>query len=140
MNTYSQIEMKFMPALFTIGCEGHSPEELEELLISHSISVLLDIRKAPDSADPAIRREGLGKICSANGIRYQWEISLTNVSRNSRVVDLTNEQAGIRTLKALLSRNGSVCLLCSERDPEKCHRSYVARNLSELMQIEVTHL
>lgn len=137
---FSQLEMKFTPTLFTLGCDEHSPEEIEELLVSNSVRDLLDIRRTPDSADRPLRREGLKKICEKDGIRYQWEISLTNVSRDPRVVDLTNENSGLRTLLALLKRNGSVCLLCSEFDPERCHRSYISNNLLKKIEIDVVHL
>ncbi len=41
---------------------------------------------------------------------------------------------------AEIVRRGGACLLCYERDPEKCHRARVAARLRALTGAEVMHL
>lgn len=141
MPDFQQLEMNFVPTLYTLGAEGRSAAELREILSENDIRVVLDIRRTPDAtSNRELRRDGMSSLCKSIGIRYQWEISLIDTSRSPREIDLTNEQSGLRTLNSLFSKTSGVCLFCEERSAENCHRSYIASRLGSAREIQVIDL
>src|SRR5436309_15622451 len=62
-----------MATLFTIGHSTRTLNELIEVLQSHSIQTLVDIRSLPMSRRlPHFNRESLEKTLAEAGVRYVW--------------------------------------------------------------------
>ena len=76
---------------------------------------------------------------------YTWAPALGNVLKDG--VELVNEKMGLRFLRReleldhVVNQRYSVALLCAEIDPDRCHRSYIATKMQELIpDLEVVHL
>jgi uncharacterized protein (DUF488 family) len=50
------------------------------------------------------------------------------------------DRADLTPIVSVLSRSGSAALFCVERDPEACHRSLIAKRLSEQHGVTIEHL
>ncbi len=75
-------------------------------------------------------RQGLGK-------RSRRELAAEYTRRyTGEILD----HADLTPILSALAHTGTAALLCVERDPEACHRSLVARRLSEEHRVTVEHL
>ena len=135
--------------VMTIGYGGRAPTELVRLLQEHGVRTVVDVRIRPDHASMGayvLARtpdKGIQRLLSDSGIGYTWVANLGNGFRN--MVDWRERYE--RFLRAdLKSHLGPLhgipepfCLLCAEKDVEKCHRKLVADVLAE-RGAQVTHL
>jgi hypothetical protein len=62
-----------------------------------------------------------------------WPSERNRVQRCADALDLTPIVSGLPTA-------GTAVLLCVERDPEACHRSLIARRLTEQCGVMIEHL
>jgi uncharacterized protein (DUF488 family) len=143
------------PAVYTIGYEGRSFDGFFNLLLRKGIERLVDVRKnaysrkygfvssilestcrkldieyihIPELGIPASLRKNLKDKASYRALleRYENEILPPNQLEIDRVVELF-------TL-------GPSTLLCFESDPEMCHRSRLAKRVSESTDLRVVNL
>ena len=145
--------------LHTIGHSNLSMPELLKALSDHGVFCVVDVRSSPRSYRfPHFDRPELAAALERAGISYRymgdtlggkpaigddsrgWKQGkvdphiVSSLSRSERWAE------GMRTLNVLLKEwrreTQSGCLLCSEADPSKCHRSLIAlelqQNLSDL--------
>lgn len=150
--------------LHTVGHSNLSIEELLRALKDHDVSYVVDVRSSPRSyrfphfnqsaLEAALKRAAIGYVYM--GDRLGGKPSQGDTSRqwrqgkvDSRLVsDLSRSDTwreGIQRLASLLSerdeRGESGCLLCSEADPNNCHRSVVAFDLQEqLSALDLQHM
>jgi uncharacterized protein (DUF488 family) len=140
-------------AVFTIGYEGISlPAFLETLSAAH-VTRLLDVRELPISRRKGFSKTALSTALAIAGIAYQHERALGSPRHiRHRLRDdgnftryfadfreyLATQRPLLDTLAATL--NGSVALLCYERDPSECHRSVVAKALAKRAKTPAQHL
>ncbi len=123
--------------IFTIGYGGRATEEFIALLKRYKIDVLVDVRTMPYSKfNPDFTRSCLAKILAYAGLTYAFmgdslggrpddETCFVAGKLNaSRCEERDWYQHGIARLKAL-AREQRVAIMCSEKDPAYCHRSYV---------------
>lgn len=131
--------------LFTLGYEGRSLGEVLELVRSHAIDQVLDVRENPSSKKPGFSeaelREALGRIgvsyvplpelgCASPSRHAFWkgnppeafftEYRRRLAERPHAFPDLLQRVASKRSL-----------LLCLERDPARCHRAVLVARLRE---------
>jgi uncharacterized protein (DUF488 family) len=75
-------------------------------------------------------RQGVGK-------RSRRELSAEYARRyTAEILD----SADLAPIVSALPGSGTAALLCVERDPEACHRSLIARRLSEQHRVTIEHL
>jgi uncharacterized protein (DUF488 family) len=131
-------------AIYTIGHSTQSIERLIELLKSHSITAICDVRSQPYSRmNPQFNREPLKDALRAAGIKYVFlgkELGARSEDRscyrNGQVhYDLLAQadlfKHGIDRVKEG-ARSYRVALLCAEKEPLECHRTIlVSRRLFE---------
>lgn len=140
-------------AIFTIGYEGRTGEDLIAALRDAGVRHLADIRQKPVSRKPDFRAPALRALCEVAGIEYgAWpELGSTEDQR-----DRLNETGDLerfhrvfrrhaeRSLGAAIerlagvARTKSVALLCYERAHDECHRSVIADLLAERFDGGVT--
>ncbi|MCY3781239.1 MAG: DUF488 domain-containing protein [Chloroflexi bacterium] len=126
-----------MHEIFTIGYGGRHRDEFIDLLKRHEIKVLVDVRSKPDRAFMHVfTRPHLSKHLPAEGIAYVFlgdslggypsdeDCFVNGRLSASRCEERDWYQNGIARLKAL-AREKRVAIMCAERDPENCHRSFV---------------
>ena len=130
--------------LYTVGYGGiPEPEEMTALLSEHGVEVLVDIRVRPFGRKVLFNKKKLedtyGPVKSA-GLDYLHIVELGNEGKGTGVIRLKDAAKGL----ALLSdevKSRVVAIMCVCREPEECHRSVVARKMSEQMPgLRIEHL
>jgi uncharacterized protein (DUF488 family) len=138
---------------YSLGYEGLSLDRYVEVLKSHAISVVVDVRETPWSYKPGFSKKPLSERLDAEGISYIHLKSAGNPSRNRKlglpqqaVIELYKRHldadpsclSQILDLIESTSQRGAVCLLCFEQKPHECHRKVILDRLSERKQALMT--
>jgi uncharacterized protein (DUF488 family) len=147
--------------LYTIG---HSVAELPELidaLRAHDIDVLVDVRSKPRSRMQHFDLGPLEAALEDAGIRYRFlGDRLGGMPRDPEIAERwrqgrldaivvahlrsTDEwQDGLAELARLVGAadEPTVCIMCSEANPDECHRKAVALDMTEVLTgLTVEHL
>lgn len=134
--------------LFTIGYEGRSIDEYVNLLVSHDVRLLCDVRKNAVSRKFGFSKNRLRSSVEKVDIAYHHVPELGIASGKRKALNskdaylelfeqyeretLPNRQDELDDLLSLVSEHQRVALTCYERDCEQCHRSRVSRALSQL--------
>jgi uncharacterized protein (DUF488 family) len=143
--------------IYTIGHSNLSGEALVNLLRQHRIQVVVDVRSMPYSQyAPQFNREALARTLSRAGIEYKYEgkrlggrpedptcyksgeVPASNKADYLRLVDYDEVaqrdwyKAGISDLLAT-AKERRTAILCSEEDPNRCHRHHlIAQTLLDI--------
>lgn len=138
--------------VFTIGHSTHSIEKFIELLSTHGIQVVADVRSSPFSKfNPQFNRENLQISLKASGIRYVFlgkELGARSEDPACYVADKVQYDRLAKTplFQSGLDRvieganNYRIALMCAEKDPLDCHRTIlVARELLK-RGLAITHI
>lgn len=141
--------------LFTIGYERASFAELASTLADAGVSLLIDVRAQPHSRRREFSLKHLGPGLADYGIRYEsWPVLGTPTAGReaakqgdlhtfSRIFEAqlatSDAQAALEHLLAL-SRSETVCLMCYEREPSRCHRTLIGERLKAKTDLEVRDL
>lgn len=141
-----------MTEVYTIGYGGRTCEEFVALLKQYKILLLVDVRTVPYSGYyEDFRKEALSRKLKENDIAYEWLKSLGGRPDDrdcfvdgklnaARCEERDWYQHGIKHLKAL-ARERRVAIMCSEKDPRNCHRSYVVgATLAKDVAFAVVHI
>jgi uncharacterized protein (DUF488 family) len=152
--------------LKTVGHSNRSLCELIDLLKASSVSYVVDVRSTPHSTRfPHFSQPQLEKSLRDTGIDYlylgnllggqprpgedehdsKWTQGRLDPHLLSSLRRSQRWRQGIEVLASVVrdrASNGQTgCLLCSEADPAKCHRSLVALELkANLPDLRVSHL
>ena len=152
--------------LTTVGHSNRSLSELIDLLKSSSVSYVVDIRSTPHSTRfPHFNRLQLERSLRGTGIDYlylgnllggqpgpdedehgtKWTQGRLDPHLLSSLRRSQRWKQGVEVLASLVrdraDHGQTGCLLCSEADPARCHRSLVALELeTKLPDLRVSHL
>ncbi len=138
--------------IYTIGHSTHTAEDFLELLASHGIEVVADVRSRPYSRyNPHFNREALTILLQEAGIRYLFlgrELGgkpqdLDRPLADEHVWEYLKSRPQFREgLTHLLeeARQARVCVLCAEADPGRCHRGQLLAPELELHGAQVKHI
>lgn len=158
-----------MAALVTIGVYDWTQDSFLDALREANVSLLLDLRQRRGVRGPQYawaNSQRLQAALAAAGIAYEHlpelapttelrhlqyaEDARQGVGKRSReqlapeyVTRFTTErldQVDLAPIVASMPEDGSVALLCVERDPEACHRSLVAERIAAEFGLELEHL
>src|SRR5215213_6574737 len=134
--------------LFTAGYQGHNIETFLDLLVSHGVEQLIDVRQRPFSRKPDFSKKRLTAHLAGVGIAYTHLVALGTPKPLRDEVRRTHDfpaffaamQAAIDAQpealrEALeLARARSSVLLCFEANYAECHRLVVAQAIERLAQ------
>jgi uncharacterized protein (DUF488 family) len=149
--------------LYTIGHSSLSIEEFIDTLRQNGVEWVADVRSVPHSGRfPQFNRNAIASVLGEHGIRYlfvgdklggkppahladQWKQGKLNPSLVSELSETEKWKDGIsllaRAITSMDAEGSSGVLLCSEGDPNNCHRSKVAFDLEHAMyNLEIVHL
>jgi uncharacterized protein (DUF488 family) len=133
--------------IYTIGHGSRCVEELLRLLREHDVACLVDVRAHPASRrHPQFGRAALERSMKETGIRYVWEGKSLGGRRGAVAGSphLALADPGLRAyadymataafrdgVKRLLGlgRAARTAVMCAERLPARCHRSFIADSL-----------
>jgi uncharacterized protein (DUF488 family) len=132
--------------LFTIGYEGLDPERLTGALQGAGVAVLADVRAVANSRKRGFSKGALKAGLEEAGLGYVHlrQLGTPKSGREAAraddaallrkiycedVLDTADGLAAIDELAAMAGR-APLCLLCFEREPERCHRRILAERLA----------
>jgi len=139
--------------LFTMGHSNHSPEHFQELLSASEVDVLVDVRSWPHSRYVEwVDRAVLPTVATAAGTKYLFLGDRLGGRPDDgrfydgegyvlygRVAQSESFRLGIGRLKRGIARC-RVAIMCSEEDPEHCHRRLLVSKVLLDEGIAVTHV
>lgn len=143
-----------MKELFTIGHSNHSLERFLELLKSHGIDVVIDVRSAPYSRYcPQYNKEVFEKSFKSRGMEYIFLGKELGARRNEDTCyvdgkvkfDLITKipifQEGLKLVLEKNEKNKSA-LMCAEAEPLDCHRTIlICRQLKKICpDLRINHI
>lgn len=139
--------------LHTIGHSNVEPDEFVRRLKQFNIEMLIDVRSNPYSLYvPHFKKEEIEHLCKNNGIKYLFlgnllggkpkDDSVTDKGTKINYDRLAEKDYFLSGIDRLLHLTNKyrVCLMCSEGQPDKCHRSLVLGPVLEKTGIEVLHI
>jgi len=133
---------------FTIGYTGRKTDEILETLKAHGVQTLVDIRQNPVSMyRPELSKGNLTRLLEQNGIQYAHFPQL-GVPRDIRAKAVETGTRDViwdwyddNVVAAFVGGNlhlflnvfeHPVALMCTEIDPQECHRHRLSLALEEL--------
>lgn len=140
--------------IYTIGHSNHPAEFFLELLQSHGVDCIVDVRSTPASQyNPQYNKPILADFLKNNDILYlhfgkEFGARHTNSSLHSEdgKVDFEKVQAteafreGVRRLEEGVDKGFFPALMCAEADPLDCHRFSMISGYLEEHGFEVRHI
>jgi len=139
--------------IHTIGHGRAAFAAVAEVLARHGVATIVDVRSHPYSRHaPEFSRPVLEGLAAASGLGYQWRgdaLGGRPTDPSLLRADGTLDEAAVRLSPrfraaladlAVLAAGAGVALLCSEEQPEHCHRSRVIAPALEEMGLQVVHL
>ena len=128
--------------LYSFGHSTKTFDEFVRFVRGADIDVVCDIRRFPRSRrHPHFTRERLDERLPQDGIEYVWlgeELGGFREPDYETWMKSGDFARGIETLERL-GRTKTVGFMCSEGDPSKCHRLFVAQALVSRGNV-VSHL
>ncbi|MFP4195118.1 MAG: DUF488 family protein [Desulfobacterales bacterium] len=118
--------------LYTIGYQKITVDQLIDILYGYGAEVLVDVRSKPYTSKPGFHRHELERLIPDKGVEYHW--AGDRLGGFGEIKDDAVDEL------ASLARQKTVCIMCMEADPDKCHRkTVIARRLSD-RGIEAVHI
>lgn len=145
--------MKTPPEVLTVGHSNHPFEELAVLLRRHRVTVVGDVRSVPYSRRyPQFNRRALEGLLEGAGIRHVFlgaELGARTpdpscYDEEGRVLffRLAETDAFLRGIETVLetAARSRLALLCAERDPAGCHRTFLVAPALTKRGASITHI
>jgi uncharacterized protein (DUF488 family) len=142
--------------LFTIGYAGRDLDDLVAALQANGVECVIDVRELPISRKPGFAKSALRDRLGSSGIDYLHERDLGCPKAIRHAYRQDNDWDGYtQRYLAHLARQGpalqrvgdraaqtSCALLCAERDPQQCHRTFVAEAVAALLghELSIRHI
>jgi uncharacterized protein (DUF488 family) len=140
----------------TIGYQGTTIAAVLQALTEARVELLVDVRAVAGSRRPGFSKTPLAANLHGAGIDYLHLRGLgtpapgraaARAGRHEEMraiflkhLEQHEARAELDVLADIVRGGRRVCLLCFEADPAHCHRTLVAKALSELVPIDVRHL
>lgn len=140
-------------SLFTAGYEKRSIDQFIALIKDNGVEVLADVRDIPFSRKRGFSKTALKEALEQAGIRYAHFREVGNpkhIRREATSIpdclakyDRYMASRWDEALPGLLDvvQSAPTCLMCFELDPKECHRTSVAKAISDrLPNLELIEL
>lgn len=139
----------------TIGYEKSSLEDFLETLSVAGIKTLIDVRQLPLSRRKGFSKRALAEALETVGIEYVHLKGLgdpkegreaAKAGRYGDFLKIFSSHMKTPEFKSSIERAVSIiekeaaCLMCYERNPEKCHRKLVAEAILGIIGVKIKHL
>lgn len=114
--------------IYTVGHSNHDFATFLELLRTHGVSLVADVRSSPYSRYvPQANRETLTRELQAAGISYRWFGDRLGGMPNGAVGDYDHLRSGEDFVQGIhdlldLAADSRTAIMCSEGDHRSCHR------------------
>ena len=122
--------------IFTVGHSVRAISEFLQKLKEHDIEILVDVRTYPRSRfQPHYNQKALADSLSSVGVFYMYRGK--NLGGKEENVDY---EETIDELVDIVVGGEKVCVMCSEGDYRKCHRSSMLEPSFRERGFEVEHI
>lgn len=144
-----------MSVLFTVGYEGTDIDRFVRTLKAVGVRQLADVRAVAVSRKPGFSKKKLAQRLAEEGIEYIHFVALGDPKPGREAaragksdlfrsiyddhIETDAAQDALQALKDTVS-TAATCLLCFERDPETCHRTIVAREVTDRLGFNIFNL
>jgi uncharacterized protein (DUF488 family) len=142
------------PVIYTIGHSSHSLEYFLDLLRSHSINTIVDVRSFASSVyNPQFNKEALSNFLKRHEVQYLHfaeqfgaRHSDPNLLDQDGKVDFAKVRAtshfknGVERLRQGVQKGFVIALMCSEGEPFDCHRFSMISVALEKDGFQVQHI
>jgi uncharacterized protein (DUF488 family) len=132
------------PLLFTVGYEGRSIDGFVGLLRREGVEQVADVRDNPWSRKPGFTGSELADALEDAGLGYEHlgDLGTPKPMRDALSEDeiadfesayrdhLADQDDALARLDEL-ARRAPTAILCMERDPEDCHRRFLAGRMAD---------
>ena len=137
--------------IYTIGHSNHTQEEFLNLLVTHGINYVADVRSIPASNhNPQFNQDVLSAFLLKNGVAYQFygkelgarRMDSINADRQVDFEIAVRTPLFLQGVDEIMQKlaNHHVVMMCSEANPLECHRfALIARYFHE-HGVEVFHI
>ncbi|MFN0291333.1 DUF488 domain-containing protein [Pedobacter helvus] len=147
--------MKKAPDLqiFTIGHGSRKKDVFIDLLNKFEIQILIDVRSIPYSRyHPQFRQKQLQSDLQSSGIEYLFlgnelggrpensDLYNSGELDYNLVRQTSSYQQGIEQVIDILEKGIKVTLMCSETNPNECHRKYLLSEDFAKRGIKIMHI
>lgn len=148
--------MDEMKEIFTIGFAKKSAEDLISTLKTNNVTKILDVRLSPNSQQSGYaKQDTLEYILRLNGIKYEHNALLAPTKqvledyRKDKDWEkyeksfnlLLDERKPSIKINFDNVENRRLCLLCTESEPNRCHRRLVAEYIvKQRKDIQINHI
>jgi uncharacterized protein (DUF488 family) len=140
-----------MAAIWTIGYQSRTPNDLIHALHEAGVELLVDVRIRPQSRKPGFSKRTLGAELEAAGIAYEHVGELGTpypIRDHFRAGDietgaklyrehLLNDASDELEQLAVRAADTPTALLCFEFQPAECHRRVITQELTRLHGYDV---
>jgi uncharacterized protein (DUF488 family) len=117
----------------TLGTSTRSLEEFIELLTSHGMEVVVDVRRFPASRFEHFGKEKLARTLTEAGIDYIYmgeELGGYRHGGYQSFVATPEFRVGVKKLEKA-AKGRRIAIVCAERFPWRCHRRFIALELEK---------
>ncbi|HMS94452.1 MAG TPA: DUF488 domain-containing protein [Tabrizicola sp.] len=144
-----------MSVVFTVGYEGTDIDRFIRTLKAVGIERLADVRAIAVSRKAGFSKTKLAARLAEEGIEYEHFVALGDPKPGREAarageydlfrkiygahIETSDARECLRDLVEF-TRSAPTCLLCFERDPATCHRTIVAREVTEQTSFEIFNL
>jgi len=127
--------------IYTVGTSIREKDEFFSLLARWGIKLIADVRRFPKSRFPYFSREALASEANRRGMRYLWFGEELGGYRKGGYERYQTTESFKRGLAKLVAEGESepTAIVCAERFPWRCHRRFIARELTRL-GFKVVHI
>lgn len=141
---------------FTIGYEQTPAKSVLDELEQAGVKLLVDVRAVASSRRPGFSKSQLAAGLDGRGISYvhlrglgtpkegrlaaragQYETLQKIYAKHLKTAQAKEE---LDELSALVKKSGPVCILCYERDHQRCHRRWIAEIIEERDAVQIKNL
>ena len=128
--------------VFTVGYQNRTFDNYLSTLLESGIDTLLDVRYNPYSQKALFSRQDFIRHLPKFKIHYQHikALGIPGSLRKSGLSkaqlfayyqrNLTNHESDLKAINELVQQPRRVALTCFERQPQDCHRQYLARRVT----------
>jgi uncharacterized protein (DUF488 family) len=138
------------PIVWTIGHSNTDLDTFIELLETHDIGCVVDVRTAPYSRHvPHFNTKPFRHALEAAGITYVYRgdvlggrIEDADGARPRTYAEAADDPAFLSGIDQLLERAGekNTAVMCAEKDPNRCHRRHIIAAYLDEHHVEVRHI
>ena len=141
------------PTVFTIGHSNHPAEVFLELLLTHAIEEVVDVRSSPHSRyNPQFNRKTLQAALADTGVGYVFmgaelggrpaDPSCYDGAGRVQYDRLAETEAFNAGVRQVIQRASEcrIALTCSEKEPLACHRTLLIARVLTARGVAVAHI